>query len=204
MLRQIPLPESGGVHRVRGDGVAPPFARNVFAEVAVLGNAVGFSGVDAERFLEALESLVAPGGTLLLEVVAGPGERSRYLRRLPEGAVARLLRAPVRALCVRVEREGFEPEPPRKREEGEFRRFDPEELAGGFRGRGWTVDEIVAVAPALGASPYVAEAVRHDPKAWVHVLELEETLGRSPRRWAMAAAVLLALSSPPTPNRTVK
>jgi SAM-dependent methyltransferase len=204
-LRQVPLDTRPAPHRVRGDGASPPFARSAFGTVAVLGNALGFSGADADRFLESVESLVAPGGTLILEVVAGPGERSRYLSRLPPSTLGRLLRSPVRAVQLRTEREGFIPEVPRRKDSGSFRRFDPVRVIEQFRSRGWTVREVSAVAPALGAVPFAVEAARPDPKAWDHLIELEEAIGRSPNRWPYAAAVLLACSAPPShQNRTIK
>jgi hypothetical protein len=59
---------------------------------------------------------------------------------------------------------------------------------------------VVAVAPALGASPGSLEPARSDPKAWSHLLELEEAVGREPERWNSAAAVLLSLSAPSPPK----
>ncbi|MGA8275123.1 MAG: methyltransferase domain-containing protein [Thermoplasmata archaeon] len=194
-LHRVESPGRSPPHLVRGDGTTPPFARAAFSNVAVLGNALGFAGDDADRFLEAAESLVAPGGVLLLEVVAGPGERSRYLNRLPPRTLTRLLRSPVRALQLRTLREGFVPEPPRRRESGQFTRFDPADLATQFQSRGWEVREVVAVAPALGASPAAIEAARSDAKAWTHLLEMEEVIGRMPERWTSAAAVLLSFSA---------
>jgi SAM-dependent methyltransferase len=198
-LRRVDLPVGSNPHLVRGDGTSPPFARRAFGVVAVLGNALGFAGGNVDRFLDATESLVGPDGVLLLEVVAGPGERSRYLSRLPPRAVSRLLRSPVRAVQLRIQREGFLPEPRRRRTAGEFLRIDPAALAVQLQSRGWKVREVVAVAPALGASPAAVEEVHSDAKAWAHLLELEEAIGRSPERWAKAAAVLLSLSAPHPP-----
>ncbi|MCI4373772.1 MAG: class I SAM-dependent methyltransferase [Thermoplasmata archaeon] len=200
MLRRTDFQGGISAHLVRGDGISPPLARSAFAAVAVIGNALGFAGPDAERFLESAESLVRPGGLLLLEVVAGAGERSRYLSRLAPRTLARLLRSPIRAVQLRADREGFLPEPARRPESGEFRRFDPAGLAAQFRLRGWQVREVVAVAPALGASPAAIEEARTDPKAWTHLLELEELIGHSPERWRSAAAVLLAFSAPSPPK----
>jgi SAM-dependent methyltransferase len=199
-LRRAEARGPTGPHLVRGDGTSPPFARAAFAVVAVLGNALGFAGPESDRFLEAVESLVAPGGYLLLEIVAGPGESSRYLGRLPPRALARLLRSPVRALVQRAAREGYAPEPRRRPASAAFRRFDPSGLTDDFRARGWEAREVVAVAPALGASPGSLEPARSDPKAWSHLLELEEAVGREPERWNSAAAVLLSLSAPSPPK----
>ncbi len=195
-LRRVESPGGHPPHLIRGDGTSPPLARGAFGSVALLGNVLGFAGGDADRLLEAAEALVAPGGVLLLEIVAGPGERSGYLSRLPPRSLARLLRSPVRAVQLRALREGFVAEPPRRRDAGEFRRFDPEHLSGEFRDRGWTVREVVAVAPALGSAPHSLEAASLDAKAWEHLLELEERVGHSAERWSHAAAVLLSLSSP--------
>ncbi|MGD0257862.1 MAG: methyltransferase domain-containing protein [Thermoplasmata archaeon] len=197
MLLRIDSAANPSVHRVRGDGGIPPLARGEFANVAVLGNALGFAGRDSERLLNSAEELVAPEGRLLLEVVAGPGERSRYLHRLPPKSAARLLRSPVEVVYRRTLREGFAREPPRKPEEGEFRRFDPADLAERLGARGWVTEEILAVAPCLGASPDALKAVRSDEKGWGHVVELEERMGVVPDRWGSAAAVLLAFSRPP-------
>jgi len=177
---------------VQGDGLLPPFPAGHFGQVAILGNTLGFAGASADRLLEAAISLTAPGGVLILEVAPGPGERSRYLARLPASSVARLMRAPVRALVPRIEREGFDPMPFRKAEEGEFRRIPVEELGRTFEERGWEVRETLAVAPALGALASRIERVRGDPKAWAHLLEVEEEIGHEARRWTGAAAVLVA------------
>ncbi|HEY6238855.1 MAG TPA: methyltransferase domain-containing protein, partial [Thermoplasmata archaeon] len=50
---------------VRGDVLRAPLRPGKFAEVAVLGNGLGFAGEASDRFLDAAIGLVAPGGTLL-------------------------------------------------------------------------------------------------------------------------------------------
>ena len=126
---------------VLGDGVRPPFGERSFDLVAALGNLLGFAGAESDRLLESLTALLAGGGTLLLEIAPGPGERSRYLRRLPPRSVARLMRAPPRAVATRVEREGFIEETRRKAEPGDFRRasaskrFRSDSSARGFTSR---------------------------------------------------------------------
>ncbi len=182
--------------RVRADAARSPFAPGSFEAVALLGNALGFAGAESERLWSAALSLVHPGGTLTLEIAPGPGERSRYLVRLPPTSVARLLRAPLVAVRPRVEREGFAPEPERRAGPREFRRFSPDEVTRRLVSAGWEVREVTAVAPALGTDAARLEAVRPDAKAWAHLLELEEQLGRTPARWARAAAVLIAARRP--------
>jgi SAM-dependent methyltransferase len=182
--------------RVLGEGRRPPFLDGGFGEVAVLGNTLGFAGADSDRLRESAAALVAPGGTLLLEVAPGPGERSRYLARLPASSLSRLLRAPVRALLPRVEREGFDVIPTRRSEEGEFRRIPAQEVRAVLEEEGWEVREVLAVAPALGALASRIEAIRSDAKAWDHLLGLEEELGRREDRWVRAAAVLVAAVAP--------
>jgi SAM-dependent methyltransferase len=178
--------------RLRADGLAPPFVEGAFGEVAVLGNTLGFAGASADRLLVAAISLVALGGTFLVEVAPGPGERSHYLSRLPRTSLARLFRSPVRALLPRIDREGFNRIPYRRAEQGEFRRIPVEELSRWFDERGWILREVLAVAPALGALAPCIDAVRSDAKAWGHLLLVEEILGRRPERWTDASAVLLA------------
>ena len=199
------------IEAVIGDALRPPFARRQFGEVLAMGNLLGFAGPESDRLLDTLLELTAPGGRLLLEIAPGAGERSRYLHRLPPSSVGRLLRAPTGVVIARVEREGFDVEPRRRKEEGEFRRVDPAALAGRLRAHGHRIEETVAVAPALGPeAARVGEAAR-DPKSWAHLLEIEETLGRSPDRTASAAAVLVAVVvgdelAPPTgpPKRRIK
>ena len=178
--------------RVRGDATHPPFPPGVFAVVLALGNAIGFAEASSDRLLGAAMKLVRPGGTLLLEIAPGPGERSRYLTRLPVASVGRLVRAPVAALLPRIEREGFAPERPRRREAGAFRRVSATDLVRRLEGVGWTVSEVLAVAPALGPDPERIRACASDPKAWGHLLQLEEAAGHEPERWVRAAAVLVA------------
>jgi hypothetical protein len=185
----------GPVHlpeRVRADLAAAPFAPGRFGTVAALGNLVGFAGPASDDLLGHLDGLVAPGGVLMLEVAPGPGERSRYLARLPPSAVARLLRSPVRAVLARIGAEGFEPERPRRSPTAAFRRFRADDLAARYAKGGWAVRETMAVAPALGSDPVRADAVARDPKSWDHLLAVEEALGRRPERWSGSAAVLLA------------
>jgi hypothetical protein len=154
--------------------------------------------------------LVAAGGTLVLEIAPGAGERSRYLARLPSGSVARLLRSPLGAFLPRVAREGYREEPRRRPSPGEFRRLEPGELAERLATRGFAVREVMAVAPMLGADAERTSAVEADPKSWAHLLESEEKVGRLPERWPRAAAVLLAAerapaaSPEPGPPRTPK
>jgi SAM-dependent methyltransferase len=174
----------------------PPLRRGRWSEVVALGNTLGFAGRQADRVLDEAEGLVAPGGSLLLEVAPAPGERSRYLGRLPPSAVARLFLSPVRAILNRMDREGFRAEPPRHPTPETFRRFDADELHQRLRSSGWEIVETVAVAPSLGADAARIEAVRGDPKAWTHLLELEEEVGRRSDRWPGAAAVLLAARRP--------
>jgi len=182
---------AGSRSAVVGDALRPPFERERFGEVAVIGNTIGFAGSDALALVAAVESLVAPGGTLIVEVAPGPGERSKYLTRLPAAAVGRLLASPPRAVVPRIDREGFALESERHESRG-FARFEPTALAERWIAAGWEVLETVAVAPALGADPSRIAAVRKLPRAWDRLLELEETVGHDPRRWSRAAAVLLA------------
>ena len=191
-----PLPE-----RVRADATHPPFLRAAFGEVLALGNAIGFAEGSSDRLLDEAMGLVRPGGTLLLELAPGPGERSRYLTRLPVPSVGHLVRAPVTALLPRIEREGFAPEPPRRSEGSAFRRVSAADLKLRLERTGWAVTEVVAVAPALGSNAPRIRACAEDPKAWGHLLQLEETLGRRSERWGRAAAVLLAAVHDPV-NRT--
>ncbi len=177
---------------VRGDGRAPPFPPAAFGSVALLGNSLGFAGASADRLRDAAMALVAPGGTLVVEVAPGPGERSRYLTRLPETAMVRFLRAPVAVIVRRVMREGFDRIPYRRETNGEFRRISAEELSRFLVAHGWQVLEGLAVAPALGPLAARVEAARADPKAWDHLLQVEEELGRQPARWDAAAAVVVA------------
>lgn len=178
--------------RVRGDAGRPPFPSGRFEEVVALGNALGFAEGSSERLLEETMGLVAPNGTLLLEIAPGPGERSRYLARLPVSSVGRLFRAPVAVLLARIRAGGFAPEPPRRSEPGAFRRVAREEVIGRLESAGWKVVEVRAVAPVLGPDPRRIHACAADPKAWGHLLEVEEAVGQDRERSARAAAVLLA------------
>jgi hypothetical protein len=129
---------------------------------------------------------------LLIEFVTGPGERSRYLHRLPEGAIARLFAAPVRAVLPRVQREGFVPLRHREAGSRRFRRFAPIEIQSQLKALGFEVKETVAVAPCLGNDAGRLSSIRAAPVAWNRLLEIEEIVGREPTRQAGAAAVLLA------------
>ena len=139
-----------------------------------------------------LQGLVRVGGTLVLELAPGPGERSRYLRRLPAGSVARLLRSAPTLVAQRVRREGFVGERPRKRATGAFDRLGAAELQQALGLAGFDIEETLAVAPSLGPDPERIAAVACDAKAWDHLLTVEELLGRDPERWRIAAAVLVA------------
>lgn len=198
LVRRWPGTEGGPAlpERVLGDALSPPFEDGRFGSVAALGNLLGFVSGDSERLLERMMKLVAPGGTLFLEVAPGPGEFSRHLRRLPPRSVARLLRSPTRAVALRIAREGFGEEPRRKKAGAEFRRIDPSSLERTLTSRGFRVPEILAVAPALGPDPERCAAARGDPKAWAHLLEVEEEFGRGRDRWNAAAAVLMAAVAP--------
>jgi SAM-dependent methyltransferase len=192
MLRRIAREGRALPELVRADGVHPPFRAASFEEVVVLGNALGFAGADADRLWQAALELVAPDGSLILEVVAGPGGYARYFRRLPASSLGRLLRAPVRALVPRVDREGFAADPPRREDAGEFRRYSPESLTASLAEWGAKVEEVMAVAPLLGSDREGVEGVAADPTAWGHLLELEEIVGRRVEQIRSAAAVLVA------------
>jgi len=177
---------------VRGDGTRSPLRPGRFAQVVALGNPLGFAAEGSEALFESLRSLVAAGGTLVLEIVCGPGERSRYLARLPPGAIRRLLAAPVNLVRTRAEREGFRREPREARSGSGFRRHDPAEVLNALAADGFGAAEVLCVAPALGADAERIAAVRPDPSAWLRLLELEEQIGRSPGRHPAAAALLIA------------
>ena len=178
MLRRVERQGKTPPELVRADGIHPPFRRAAFHEVVVLGNALGFAGVASDQLWAAAGELVVPGGCLILEIVAGAGERSRYLCRLPPTALGRLFRAPTSALLARVEKEGFALDLPRKSDPGSFRRYNPDELKEAIARRGWWVEETLAVAPALGGDRERLEGVVGDPIAWSHLIELEEAMGR--------------------------
>ncbi len=175
---------------LRGNGRNPPFRSGSFGQVVLLGNTLGFAGPGAEALLRAVDRCLAPGGSVLLEIVAGPGERSNYLHRLPPGALRRLLAAPTRALVPRVLREGFRPLESARR--SAFRRFSVAEqdaLLGSF---GWRLEERLAVAPALGHDPDQLRAIWEDPRAREKLLLVEEAVGGEPGRWPRASALLVA------------
>lgn len=180
------------VERVQGDALRAPFRPGAFAEIAVVGNPLGFEAGSGTQLLAEVEGLLAPRGTLIVEAAPGPGERSRYLARLPAGAVRRLLAAPLAALLPRVRREGFQREPSRHRP-GSFRRWSVEDLVSRWTGADWHLLEVMAVAPALGPEAGHLQEVARDGQAWDRLLLLEETLGREPPRQADAAALLLAV-----------
>lgn len=200
MLERIPVETSARglrrLDRVQGDAVDMPFRPARFHQVALLGNVLGFAEEDAFRLLDRTVALVAPGGTLLLEFSPGGGERSRYLHRLPSGAIARLFAAPLRAVLPRVEREGFDRVRGRDSEGRRFRRFSADLVRSTLHRAGLRTEEVVAVAPCLGNDPARLPKVRAAGAAWARLLDLEETVGRSSARLADAAAVLLAARRP--------
>lgn len=203
-LRFARANEGGGPSAglVRGDALRPPLRPGRFACVVALGNPLGFSEGRAGEFLDQAIPLLAEGGTLLLEVVCGPGETSRYLSRLPPGAVRRLLAAPVNLVRGRLLREGFLRAAPRRAEGGAFRRFAPAEIRGELAARGLELVDAMGVAPCLGADPERVAAVRPEALAWLHLFELEESVGRLEDRQESAAALLLAARRGTGPGRS--
>ncbi len=191
-LRGRAPPAAGRSEFLRGDALHPPVRSGSCAEVTLLGNTVGFGGSEALPLLHRVADLVAPGGTLLVETVAGAGGVSRYLSRFPGGALRRLLAAPPRAVLPRIEGEGFADRPLEGPADATFRRMGAREVADLLGPLGFQLEEVVAVAPTLGADPGQVEAVRPDPKAWAHLLEIEERLGVRIDRQERAAALLLA------------
>ena len=181
---------------VRGDATHPPFKPGRFSVVAMLGNVIGFAERDAGLTLDRCLELVGPGGTVVLETAPDVGERSRYLGRLPPGAVRRLLAAPINAIRPRLEREGFRREAPSPKD-SEFARYGDSEISAHLTKHRFELVEGMAVAPALGADPERIAAVRPEPPAWRHLLELEEVLGRTLPRRNRASALLVAARRPP-------
>lgn len=178
---------------LKGDGFRPPVRDAAFEEVAALGNVLGFAPEPFPLSLQRLARLATPHGRLLLEIMPGTGERSRYLARLPPRAVGRLLRSPVGAVRPRIEREGFAPVAGREGTDHGFRRWDVAQIVHALSPTGWALREAMAVAPALGSDAERISEARPDPRAWSHLLEIEEGIGRLPERWARCAAMMLAL-----------
>jgi SAM-dependent methyltransferase len=181
---------------VRGDGRYPPLRAGRFGQVVLLGNSLGFAETSAERLLDRSVELLAPGGVLLLEVVTGNGERSRYLHRLPPGAIPRLLEAPTKLVVSRIDREGFLPLPRERKAGHRFRRFDRRELEDLLAQHRLSVEEWMSVAPATGKEPERLSPVRSQARSWEHLLRLEEVLGARPARQENAAALLVAARLP--------
>ena len=182
----------------RGDGSKPPFRPGEFAVVVLFGNSLGFAGDRGPSLLASAAELVRPEGLLLLETVAGSGEHSAYLARLPPGAVRRLIHAPVTGVLPRIQREGFIPEPDRSPERHGFRRWSETDLRPALEPAGFTLVESLSVAPLLGSFPGPLETVRRDPVAWSRLLELEEAVGRTVPRRRRASALLSAWARFPT------
>ncbi|MGC2034257.1 MAG: hypothetical protein WA761_02285, partial [Thermoplasmata archaeon] len=136
--------------------------------------------------------LVGPGGTVIFETSPGPGTRSRYLRRLPVGAVRRILPSPLRLLSRRIVEEGFEGLPETKARQHGFRRMGPSQMLGRLTRAGFTVRESTAVAAALGSETERLEDLQRDAGAWTRLLEIEEALGQDPNLQRQAAAWLVA------------
>ena len=197
-LARVPLYD-GAFHFVRGDGARAPFHSSSFAQVVALGNPVGFAEDHAVALLASASRLVSPSGLLVLETVAGPGEVSRYLRRLPPGAVGRLFSAPVRAVMPRVDLEGFEPLSERRGVTKPFRRMVEEEAKTILGREGLEIVDSMAVAPALGHNAERVSAIWPHEAAWRHLLEFEETIGRQPQHRNRAAALLIAAQRRETP-----
>ncbi|HEV2165723.1 MAG TPA: class I SAM-dependent methyltransferase, partial [Thermoplasmata archaeon] len=155
---------------VRGDARRLPFRPRSFDVVVVLGNTLGFAGPEAFGILsECLEKL-SDGGTILVESVAGPGERSNYLSRLPPGAVGRLLSAPVGPVQSRIEREGFRRLPERGGMHHGFERLSEAGILASFREHSVELVESIAVAPLLGGDPQRASEVARGARGWAHLL----------------------------------
>lgn len=184
---------------VIGDAASPPFSEGVFDVVVGLGNLVGFAGAESGRLVDRLRGLVRPSGRFVLEIAPGPGEHSRYLGRLPARSVARLFRSAVPLVTQRAGREGYVAEQWRKDRPGTFDRRAAEEMRAELERTGFHVEEVMAVAPALGSDPLRVAVVATDPKAWAHLVAVEEQLGRQPERWVRAAAVLIAATRVATP-----
>lgn len=184
-----PLP-----HRVRADALHAPLKPGRADAVVALGNPLGFAGPQWESALSSLVAITGPAGVLVLETAPAPGERSRYLRRLPTGAVGRLFAAPPGAVLPRIRRDGFDPEPARHTTGPGFERISERSLDRALRANGMTLLEAVAVAPALGADPERAAAVHAQPRSWARLLAVEEELGHDPERRLRAAALLVAAS----------
>jgi hypothetical protein len=182
---------------LRADGLHLPFSPGRFSEVVALGNSLGFTGNSAPLLFQRLLESAAPSGVIIVEIAPGPGERSRYLRRLPPGAVGRLFEAPASVVRSRIEREGFVTEPSKPADRHGFRRLSTEEVVGWFSVAHCTVSETLAVAPATGVDSVRIEAVQRAPKAWSRLIEVEEALGRLSARQRSAAAVLIAARAPP-------
>jgi SAM-dependent methyltransferase len=195
--------EFGASGFVRGDALRPPVRRGAFAQVVLLGNALGFAEGRSEELLDRCLELIAPQGGLILEFVAGAGEFSSYGRRIPPGALRRALAAPPRVLLGRFLREGFVPIVRPARAGHPFRRQAPARVAERLAAAGLRVEELCAVAPALGGLPDRLEAIRSDPRAWDHLLEIEESIGQQSERLRPAAAVLLAARRESGPGSAV-
>jgi SAM-dependent methyltransferase len=191
-FRSESRPGSPSADLIQGDAVEPPFREGKFQRVVLLGNVLGFAEGDYATLLAASGNLVRPSGKLLVEFVAGPGERSHYLHRLPSGAIARLLAAPLRAIQPRVDREGFDRIREREGHRRRFRRISATEITRRLESARFVVRETLAVAPCLGNDPARLAAVHASPTAWARLLDLEESVGRAPARLTAAAAILLA------------
>lgn len=197
--RPRPLRRTAGAwHWVQGDAERAPLRPGRFAAVGLLGNVLGFAEGRWEELLRGASELVAPTGTLLLELAPGPGERSVYLTRLPPGATARTLRGPKAWLTAKLQDEGFRRESARARGEvPRFERISPRRLEAALLALGFRSVEAEAIAPCLGADPTRLEAVHADRLAWDRLLEVEATAGRDPARGPASAAMLVAARRPP-------
>jgi SAM-dependent methyltransferase len=191
-LSQVSTLERESSEFVRGDARQLPIRGGAISQVVLTGNVLGFAGDTALALLERAASLLSEGSSLLLEFVVGDGETSRYLHRLPPTAVRRLLAAPLPAVLPRVDREGFVRVEGHERPGHGFRRFKLSEIESELCSLNLTLEELSAVAPALGHDPARVGSIRTDPKAWEHLLALEERLGAARDRQEEASALLVA------------
>jgi ubiquinone/menaquinone biosynthesis C-methylase UbiE len=172
-------PEGSRVEWIQAAGEHLPFVSRSIDIAVVLGNIVGFAGVDGPVLLKEIGRVVKPEGRLLADFASPAAATQEFFHAAANHRfLPRVLRRPRYYFLDRVLDTGLQPYAPARLARWEFRFYTAKEASTELARAGFRVVDAMSVAPVAAHQDRVAAIAHRERRTWEALLRIEERVGR--------------------------